>query len=184
MGILGNEMSDEAAKLGSKSTIGNLVVPTAPSTIKRKIHEKIISQWTKEWMSNPEWCRQTKCFYKKVDKKKTHSLLKYGKDVTSRFIRFITGHAFLRKQNAYVRYGPGSNQENIPFDEIKCRMCGESVEEPVHIIKECEAFWQERFQEFECIEWHPDKEWNVDQMIRFLNEIRVRNLEEEEETDN
>ena len=31
--------------------------------------------------------------------------------------------------------------------------------------------------------WHA-LSWNVDQMIRFLNEIRVRNLEEEEETDN
>ena len=72
MGILGNEMSDEAAKLGSKSSIGNLKVP---STIKRKIHEKITSQWTKEWMSDPEWCRQTKCFYTNVDKKKTHALL-------------------------------------------------------------------------------------------------------------
>ena len=43
-GVLGNEMSDEAAKLGSKSTIRNLTVPIAPSTIKRKIHEKITSQ--------------------------------------------------------------------------------------------------------------------------------------------
>ena len=79
--------------------------------------------------------------------------------------------------------GPGNNQD-IPFDEIKCRMCGNSIEEPVHIIKECEAFWQERFNEFECLEWHSDKEWQVDQMIRFLNKIRVRNLEEEEDDEN
>ena len=40
-GALGNELADEAAKLGSKSKRGNTVIPTAVSTIKRKIHEKI-----------------------------------------------------------------------------------------------------------------------------------------------
>ena len=51
--ILGNELADEAAKLGSKSKRGELVVPTARSTIKRKIRDKINLLWQKEWMSDP-----------------------------------------------------------------------------------------------------------------------------------
>ena len=109
-GILGNELADEAAKLGSKSKRGNIVLPLAPATMKRKIHERTKSLWTREWMSDPDWCRQTKYFYKSADKRKTDSLLMYGKEATSRFVRFITGHAFLRKHNAYVRYKRKPNQ--------------------------------------------------------------------------
>ena len=36
--------------------------------------------------------------------------------------------------------------------EEECRMCGEAKEEPAHIIRECEAFWQERLEAFNCIE--------------------------------
>ena len=131
-------------------------------------------------MSDPEWCRQTKYFYKSTDKSKTKSLLVYGKEATSRFVRFITGHAFLRKHNAYVKYGRKPNQ-TLPFDEIKCRMCGKSTEEPAHIIRECEAFFAERYEVFGCLEWHSDTEWKVDQMMKFLAMPRVTNLEEEQD---
>ena len=61
--VLGNELADEAAKLGSKLDISKaLEVPMALSTVKRKIKEKISLQWTREWMSNPDFARQTKCF--------------------------------------------------------------------------------------------------------------------------
>ena len=146
--------------------------------MKRKICEKINFLWTQEWMSDPDWCRQTKYFYKKVDKGKTNALLRFGKEATSRFVRFLTGHAFLRKHNAYVKYKKKPNQV-IPFDEVKCRMCGESKEEPAHIIRECEAFSAERYEEFGCPEWHSDREWNVDHMMQFLNKVRVKNLEED-----
>ena len=69
-GALGNELADEAAKLGSKSNRGNTVIPTAVSSIKRKIHEKINILWSREWMSNPDWCWQTKYFYKKSRQRK------------------------------------------------------------------------------------------------------------------
>ena len=92
-------------------------------------------------------------------------------------MRFLTGHAFLRKHNAYVKYKKKPNQV-IPFDEVKCRMCEISNEEPAHIFKECEAFSVERIEEFGCLEWHTDREWSVDQMMRFLNRTRVRDLED------
>ena len=135
----------------------------------------------REWMSNPDFARQTKYFFKRVDPGKTKALLKFGKDTTYRFIRVITGHGFLRKQNAYVAHG---TNKGIPFEEIKCRMCGEAKEEPAHIIRECEAFCLERLEAFNYLECPPDMEWTVNQMMRFLNKTRVRNLEEEEETDN
>ena len=56
-------------------------------------------------------------------------------------------------------------------------------EEPAHIIRECEAFWQERLEEFNCLEWLPDMEWTVDQMMRFINKTQVINLEDEQETE-
>ena len=93
-------------------------------------------------------------------------------------MRFLTGHAFLRKHNAYVKYKKKPNQV-IPFDEVKCRMSGESKEEPAHIIRECEAFSAERYEELGCLEWHSDREWNVDHMMQFLNKARVKNLEED-----
>ena len=93
-------------------------------------------------------------------------------------MRFLTGHPFLRKHNAYVKYKKKPNQV-IPFDEVKCRMCGVSNEEPAHIIKECEAFSVERFEEFGCLEWHEDRKWSVDQMMHVLNRTQVKDLEEE-----
>ena len=180
-GVLGNECSDDAAKDGSKSNGPKEVMPMAQATIKRRIKEKTDSLWAREWMSNPDFARQTKYFFKRVDPGKTKALLKFGKEATSRFIRFITGHGFLRKQNAYVAHG--TNKE-IPFEETKCRMCGEAKEEPAHIIRECEAFCQERLEEFNFLEFPPDMKWTVNQMMRFLNKPRVRNLEEEEESDN
>ena len=152
----------------------------AKATIKRRIKEKTDSQWAREWMFNPDFARQTKYFYKKADPGKTKALLKHGKEATSRFIRFITGHAFTKKQNAYVAHG---TNQGIPFEEVKCRKCGEAKEEPAHIIRECEALWQERLNEFNCLEWLSDMEWTVDQMMRFINHTQVRNLEAEQDTE-
>ena len=77
-----------------------------------------------------------------------------------------------------MKYKKEPNQV-IPFDEVKCRMCGVSNEEPAQIIKECEAFLVEKFEDFGCLEWHTDREWSVDQMMHFLNRTRERNLEDE-----
>ena len=79
-------------------------------------------------MSNPDFARQTKYFYKRTDPGKTNALMKNGKESTSPFIRFITRHAFLRKHNAYVRHGKKEDEE-IPFEETKCRMCGKLKED-------------------------------------------------------
>ena len=62
-------------------------------------------------------------------------------------------------------------------------MCGNSVEEPAHIIRECEAFCAERYDEFGCLEWHSETDWKIDQMMKFLAQPRVKNLEEEQEQD-
>ena len=131
-------------------------------------------------MTNPNFARQTKHFYNKADPGKTKALLKHGKETTSRFIRFITGHAFTRKQNAYVAHG---TNEGITFEEVKCRMCGEAKEEPAHIIRECESLWQERLDEFNCLEWLTDMDWTVDQMMRFINKTRVRNFEDDQDSE-
>ena len=63
---------------------------------------------------------------------------------------------------------------------MKCRHCGTSVEEPFHIITSCEAFMAERHEEFNCLEWQKDTEWEISQMMRFLEKTRVSNLEEGE----
>ena len=171
-------MSDEAAKEGGKSDHIDVVMPLAPATMKRNIQERINKLWTQEWMANPDWCRQTKYFFKEGSKAKANALMKYGKQSASRFIRFTTGHAFLRKHNAYVKHKKKPGQI-LPFDEMKCRHCGTVVEEPVHIITECEAFMAERYEEFNCLEWQDDTEWEISQMMRFLEKFRVTNLEEE-----
>ena len=63
-------------------------------------------------------------------------------------------------------------------------MSGEAKEDPAHIIWECDAFCQRRLEVFNFLEWHPEMEWTVDQMMRFLNKTRVRNLEEDDDSDN
>ena len=113
------------------------MVPAAWSTIKRKIRNDINLLWQKEWTSDPDWCRQAKYFFQKVDKSKTQSLLRYGREAALRFILFKTRQAFIWKHNAYVRYGIN---KGIPFDEVKYRMCGNSPEEPVHIKKDVKPF--------------------------------------------
>ena len=75
---------------------------------------------------------------------------------------------------------PIANQTD---EEVKCRKCGEAVEEPAHIIRECEYFWQERLDEFNCLEWLPDMDWTTDQMMRFLMKEKVKRMEIEENQD-
>ena len=66
-GVLGNEISDDAAKGGSKSQAAKMTMPISQATIKRRIKEKTDSWWQREWMSNPDFARQTKYFSKKAD---------------------------------------------------------------------------------------------------------------------
>ena len=51
-------------------------------------------------------------------------------------VRFLTGHAFLRRQNAIVDQGI-----NPPLGDVSCRMCEDPVmdETPHHLITECDA---------------------------------------------
>ena len=85
----------------------------------------------------------------------------------------------LWEHNAYVKHKKKPGQL-LPFDEVKCRHCGTVVEEPVHIITNCEAFMAERHEEFNCLEWQMDTEWEISQMMRFLEKTRVINLEDED----
>ena len=50
--------------------------------------------------------------------------------------------------------------------KFNSRMCVKSFEEPEHIIRGCEAFFAERYDEFGCL-WHSGTDWKVDQMMKF-----------------
>ena len=93
----------------------------------------------------------------------------------TKFLEYITGHAFLRRQNRIVEYNSKDN------DGIKdCRVCNTKDEEtPHHIITSCPVMAWRRNDYFHTPDRLPTyfTHWRVDQMVGFLDTLELRDLE-------
>ena len=161
-------------------------VKTSIADLKIIIREWSIQSWTKEWEKETDpnqekpKCRQTKYFYKVPDKQKAKVLLGYNRDNLSMLVRFVTGHAFLKRHNKIVERGTKIGEEN---EDIYCRLCSSNTEweTPHHLICKCEALMHRRKEIFGDFFLPDDPKWDIKNLMDFLNCSTITDLEDDEE---
>ena len=171
-----NEIADRNANKG----LEEIPIPeNIPAPSKRSINSVVenlsLQKWTRQWENNPE-CRQSKYFIHGPSKRRAEHLLRHSKDVLGRMVRFLTGHAFLRRQNAIVFHGV-----NPPPGDVSCRFCEDwqMDETPHHLIVECEALchWRSATMGGFILDEFP--EWDVASIANFLSHKELILIETE-----
>ena len=168
-----NEMADKFANKGNASNrLGGFTCPNKRS-IFSIIEAKSNEDWSLKWDEEPG-CRQSRYFIQVPSKARSKELLKLSRNTLGKVIRFLTGHAFLRRQNMIVFHGI-----NPPIGDVTCRACEVIGEEetPHHIITYCEAFSSWRLSilgQFELDEFPP---WEPKTLAKFLSHRDIILLE-------
>ena len=153
IGIEGNERADKAANAGRQRSDGFVPMKTAKASIKKVIRDWGNNAWLEEWQTetNPSQrmpkCRQTRYFYKGPSSSQAKVLLTYNRERVSMLVRFVTGHAFLKRHNMVVEKGTTQGLEN---EDIYCRLCKSPTdwETPHHIICKCPYLMHRRQPHF------------------------------------
>ena len=143
----GNELADHLAKRGSSGTdtatrITGGISRTAQKALIQVFYE---NKWNKQW-SALNTCRQTKVFVPQVPSKNFSGFIDLHRSKVSLITQIVTGHCYLKSH--LLKQGRASDDN--------CRLCGERVEDPKHIILECPALTYHRFQtldQFDSITW-------------------------------
>ena len=91
-------------------------------------------------------------------------------------VRFVTGHAFLKRHNMVVEKG---TTQGLEYEDIYCRLC-ESFSEwetPHHIICKCPALMHRRQPYFGEHFLPDDPQWKMKNLLEFLNCMTITELE-------
>jgi ribonuclease HI len=163
----GNEIADNQAKEATELVVEapEPMVPLPMAEINREIDKELYSQWNERWKSLGT-CRQTRIFFPETCEKHSRQLIKRGKMELGTAIRHITGHCFLRRHQSLMGAA----------DSI-CRLCGDDKETSFHIVGVCEALAQTRAKHFNRHLLDEPCDWEVDQLLGFLREPQVAELE-------
>ena len=171
-----NERADAAARLATSiEPAGSIEAPLALAGAKAIIKAKIWADWKEEWDSYKE-ARQSHYFLDGPSTK-FNCIYKYCRTTIGRLVQYISGHAFLRRHNRIIEY---NSKENDGVKE--CRLCLEDDETPHHIITNCPALARERTEAFHT--WRLPayfNQWSPHQMISFLDNIELIDLESAED---
>ena len=172
-----NEAADINANKGAKMSahIGNTPCQNRRS-IMAAIEEVTKKKWETDWEKDPD-CRQSKYFMSGPAKTRAKLLLSKTRDEVGQMARFLTGHAFLRRQNAIVATGI-----NPPPGDNSCRMCEDKVmaETPHHLITECDRLWEWRADTLGSHFLDEYPEWDPISLGKFLSKKEIILLETEE----
>lgn len=128
-GNVGNNIADKLARIGSgldergDHTILRDGVGIPKTYYKRKINEYINKMWFSSWEQGQD-CRQARMIVKRIDSAFSEKIMLHSRAGVGRIVRFLTGHAHLKRHNAIVdRVG-----------DTLCRLCNEVEETPIHIL--------------------------------------------------
>merc|ERR1712242_278964 len=136
-------------------------------------------------------CRQTRYWFPDGPRPDfAFDILRLPRVLCSQVCQFITGHCFLNKHTAMIenkywnRVGAALTQQNIvPGNVIdsscpKCRICGTGVEEPKHVMTDCEDLQHLRLKNFGNHRPEPPyTNIKVYQLVAFLKVINLPSLE-------
>ena len=125
-----------------------------------------MARWTARWEASTT-CRQTKIFFPQPNRKISKDLLKLNRTDLGLCVRHLTGHSFLQYHRSKV------DQAIDP----RCRSCPAMKEESAHIILDCPAFQEQRFQIF--WEYQPTSIPTVWQLLIYLTDPRISCLEQD-----
>ena len=158
-GHYGNELADLLAKEASSQIQEGpepfLPLPTC--VVKSMARERTMARWTARWEASTT-CRQTKIFFPQPNRKISKDLLKLNRTDLGLCVRHLTGHSFLQYHRSKV------DQAIDP----RCRSCPAMKEESAHIILDCPAFQEQRFQIF--WEYQPTSIPTVWQLLTYLTD--------------
>ena len=168
-----NELADRNANKGNDSNRGNYLTCPSKRDIYSVIEEDANNKWSKLWDKEPG-CRQSRFFIHGPAKAKAKELLGLARNTVGKLVRFLTGHAFLRRQNLIVLHGI-----NPPIGDTTCRACDVVGEEetPHHLITYCEAFSSWRAQTLGQYELDEFPHWEPKSLARFLSHRDIILLE-------
>ena len=167
-GHYGNELADMLAKQASsqQSEGPEPFLPLPTCAVKALAKQFTLEKWAARW-EDSSICRQTKIFFPHPNSKISKGLLRLSRTDLGLCIRHLTGHSFLQYHRSKVD----------PTRDPKCRFCPAIREESAHIILDCPAFLEQRFQIF--WEYQPTSIATVWQLLLFLTSPQVSGLEED-----
>ena len=162
-----NEVADELARSGADPNCKRIGIQPQPNirSVYSQIESNTLETWTSRWQRSSA-CRQSKYFLAVPSKRESQYILNQCREIVGRLVRYLTGHAFLKRHNAVVFHGISP-----PPGDITCRLCEEpfSEETPHHIITECEAlhFWRHEILGAHILEEYP--QWKSSTLEKFLS---------------
>ena len=138
-GLFGNDLADDIAKQGAKSSDDEcrVEVPIPGATIKLRIRNYVFKLWTNEWQQT-QVAKHTKAFYLSPNPSKAKYVYKLARLELGRFIRLISGHNNLNYFQ--TRIGLANSEQ--------CRFCDTEEETFLHLLYDCPRFWMTRREMF------------------------------------
>ena len=166
IGTQGNETADSLAKKGSTLGVGPVNdIPVPLVNLKNNIKDHFKKKWTKAWKEYKHG-RQTKQWFPQPNMQLSKSMLLLDKKQLSRMVQFFTGH------NNLMKHRHNRNDELDPT----CRLCLEDDESSFHLIAECPALIDLRWNIFHQPTLFNTPNWSLQQVIRFLRESSIDEL--------
>ena len=171
IGLDGNELADEYAKMGTIDTTTHIRTNTTSAETKKLISEFLYHKWREKWRALKK-CRMTKIFYTGPDRRVGARVARLGREQMSIFIQAITGHNNLNYMNSLI----------IPNYTSLCRLCEEEDETFEHMYEDCPALWAER-KEIRGLQYNRGQ-WTTTTILDFLDieavkEAMTTNITEE-----
>ena len=149
VGIVGNELADEMAKLGTLSN-DRIEVPQSITFVKNKLKQMMYKQWENKW-ANLTDCRQSKQLITfNPNHNERNYLLTRTRTKCRKLVALLTGHNNLRYHT--FKRNVSSNPNYSPC----CRYCREQIETSWHLLYECPSL-DTRRREFEFSPENPKK---------------------------
>ena len=133
IGLDGNELADEYAKLGTVDLTTQINTHTTYKEIRAATREYVYHKWREKWKALKK-CRMTKLFYDGPDRRVGKVVARLSRNDMTLFIHAITGHNNLNYMNSII----------IPDYTPLCRFCEEEDETFDHLYTDCPVFWRER----------------------------------------
>ena len=168
-----NEYADNAAKRATERK-PFIDAPMSQSTINNLIEKELSNRWLKKWEAYGE-ARQAKHFIAGPNGPRARVLLSYNKDMVGNYVRFITGHAHMKRHNKVLELGTRMFQ-----DDVSCSLCKDGDETPIHLLFNCPSLnsvRNETLGTFDLSNHETFYDYSIGEMMRFISDKRIRNLE-------
>ena len=189
----GNELADILAKTGCGLTPEE-ETPVSYAHVKATINQKLYQEWDRRWQAQGD-CRQTFQFFPCTDRSKSKKICKMNRHDLGIMVRYLTGHAHLRRHNKIAKtpqpvffefpemsykFKDPDDWYTDPFDrQITCRICKLKGREetPYHLVTECLGAWRARRTYLGCYSMEGENpiQWEPPGLLEFFKHFDLEN---------